>query len=208
MEQERQENAVIIDVINWIKKHKEPFFTTVVIIAVIALIITFVCIRVKMVNIAASDKLNMAAQVIASGNLDQGMTLIDDIINTYGKTSSASRAVIIKAGNLIFQKKYDEAETVLKNYIENANPKTVRPIGYPLLISVYDNNNNPEQAISVVKEFLTKYPDNYLVPSVMENMARLYTLSGKDDEAKQTYQDIVDKFPETIYANRASEKLQ
>ena len=93
MEQERQENAVIIDVINWIKKHKEPFFTTVVIIAVIALIITFVCIRVKMVNIAASDKLNMAAQVIASGNLDQGMTLIDDIINTYGKTSSASRAV-------------------------------------------------------------------------------------------------------------------
>ena len=208
MEQERQENAVIIDVINWIKKHKEPFFTTVVIIAVIALIITFVCIRVKMVNIAASDKLNMAAQVIASGNLDQGMTLIDDIINTYGKTSSASRAVIIKAGNLIFQKKYDEAETVLKNYIENANPKTVRPIGYPLLISVYDNNNNPEQAISVVKEFLTKYPDNYLVPSVMETLARMYELAGQEEESKNVYKDISDKFAGTVYAERANEKLK
>ena len=77
-----------------------------------------------------------------------------------------------------FQKRYDEAEAILKNYIENAKPKIVRPIGYPLLISVYDNNNNPEQAISVSKEFLAKYPDNYLFPSVMETLARLYELSG------------------------------
>ena len=208
MELEKQENSAIVDVINWIKKHKEPFFTTVIIVVVIALLITFICIRTKMVNIAASDKLNVAKQVIASGNLEQGMLLIDDVINTYGKTSSASQAVIIKAGNLIFQKKYDDAEAVLKNYVENANPKTVRPIGYPLLISVYDNNNNIEQAISVSKEFLTKYPDNYLVPSVMENLARLYELSGQEEESKNVYKDISDKFAGTIYAERANEKLK
>ena len=41
----------------------------------------------------------------------------------------------------------------------------------------------------------------------MENMARLYELSGKSEEAKQVYKEIVDKFFGTIYANRASEKL-
>ena len=151
-----------------------------------------------MVNAAASDKLDMATKIIASGNLDQGLSLIDDVINTYGDTPAAYRAIIIKASNLMFQKKYDEAEVLLKTYIEKAKPSIVKPIGYPLLISLYDDNNNLEQAISVSKDFLAKYPDNYLVPSVMENMARLYKLSGKEDEAKDIYGELLMKFPERL----------
>ena len=208
MEMEKQENSEIVELIKWIKRNKKPFFSTLISVIVVALVIVFVYVRIQLVNTAASDKLNMATQIISSGNLEQGLPLIDDVINTYNNTPAAYRAIIIKASNLIFQKKYDEAESLLKTYIETAKPDTVKPIGYPLLIATYDNNGNLEQALSVSKDFLSKYPDNYLVPSVMENMARLYTLAGKTEEAKQTYQDIVDKFPETVYANRASEKLQ
>ncbi len=208
MEMEKQENSEIVELIKWIKRNKKPFFSTLISVIVVALVIVFVYVRIQLVNTAASDKLNMATQIISSGNLEQGLPLIDDVINTYNNTPAAYRAIIIKASNLIFQKKYDEAESLLKTYIEKAKPDTVKPIGYPLLIATYDNNGNLEQALSVSKDFLSKYPDNYLVPSVMENMARLYTLAGKKEEAKQTYQDIVDKFPETVYANRASEKLQ
>ena len=208
MEMEKQENSAVVDVIKWVKRNKKPFFLSLISVIVIALVIVFVCVRIQMANTAASDKLNIATQFISNGNLDQGFALIDDIIAKYNNTSAAYRAIIIKASTLIFQKKYVEAESLLKSYIEKAKPDIVKPIGYPLLVTTYDNMENIEQAIAVSKEFLSKYPDNYLVPSVMENMARLYTLSGKDDEAKQTCQDIVDKFPETIYANRASEKLQ
>ena len=198
MEMEKQENSAIVDVINWIKRNKKPFFSTLITVVVVALLITFVCIRIQMVNAAASDRLDMATKIIASGNLDQGLTLIDDVIGTYGSTPAAYRAIVIKASNLLFQKKYDRAEELLKNYIENAKPSVVRPIGYPLLISLYDDNNNLEQAISVSKDFLAKYPDNYLVPSVMENMARMYELSGKQDEAKEVYGELLTKFPERL----------
>ena len=208
MEMEKQENSEIVELIKWIKRNKKPFFSTLISVIVVALVIVFIYVRIQLINTAASDKLNMATQIISSGNLEQGLPLIDDVINTYNNTPAAYRAIIIKASNLIFQKKYDEAESLLKTYIEKAKPDTVKPIGYPLLIATYDNNGNLEQALSVSKDFLSKYPDNYLVPSVMENLARLYTLTGKTDEAKQTYQNIVDKFPETVYANRASEKLQ
>ncbi|WP_372519100.1 YfgM family protein [Candidatus Ruminimicrobiellum ovillum] len=208
MEMEKQENAAIVELIKWIKRNKKPFFSTLISVIVVALIIVFVYVRIQMVNTAASDKLDMATKIIASGNLDQGLSLIDDVINTYGNTPAAYRAIIIKASNLIFQKKYDEAEANLKTYIEKAKPDTVKPIGYPLLISVYDNNDNVEKAISVSKEFLSKYPDNYLAASVMENMARLYALSGKEEEAKQTYKDITEKFPGTIYSERANDKLK
>ena len=59
-------------------------------------------------------------------------------------------------------------------------------------------------SLEIIKEY---YSDNYLAPSVMENMARLYELSGNSEEAKKVYKEIVDKFFGTIYANRASEKL-
>lgn len=208
MEMEKQENSGIIEIIKWVKRNKKPFFATLISVIVVVLIVVFVCVRIQMFNTAASDKLNTAMKVISSGNTVQGFSLVDDVISTYPNTPAAYRAIIIKASNLIFQKKYDEAESLLKVYIEKAKPDTVKPIGYPLLVATYDNADKLEQAISVSKDFLSKYTDNYLAPSVMENMARLYSLSGKAEEAKQVYQNIVDKFPETIYANRASEKLQ
>lgn len=208
MEMEKQENSAVVDVIKWVKRNKKPFFSTLISVIVVALIIVFVYVRIQMVNTAASDRLNMATKIISTGNLEQGLTLIDDVINTYGNTPAAYRAIIIKASNLIFQKKYDEAEALLKTYIEKAKPETVKPIGYPLLISVYDNNGNVEHAISLSKDFLSKYSDNYLAASVMENLARLYALSGKEEEAKQVYKDITEKFPGTIYSERAAEKLK
>ena len=87
-------------------------------------------------------------------------------------------------------------------------PEIVKPLGYPLLVTVYDDSNNIEQAISTSQEFLAKYSNSYLAPYVMENMARLYELSSKQEEANKVYKDIVDKFPQTVYANRASKKLK
>lgn len=208
MEMEKQENSAIVDVIKWIKRNKKPFFGTLVTVLVVALMITFVCVRIQMVNAAASDKLDMATKIIASGNLDQGLPLLDDVIYTYSETPASYRAIIIKASNLLFQKKYDQAEELLKKYIAEAKPSIVKPIGYPLLISLYDDNNNLEQAISVSKDFLAKYPDNYLVPSVMENLARMYKLAGKEDEAKDVYGELLMKYPQRLKADSAEQTEQ
>jgi predicted negative regulator of RcsB-dependent stress response len=203
-----QEKSKIIEIIEWIKENRKPFFTTLLSVVIVALVVVFVCVRIHLVNLEASDKLNMATKIFAGGDTEQGILIIDDLMNTYKNSPAAYRAMIMKASYLINQKQYDEAENLLKIYIEKAKPETVKPIGYPLLISIYDDNNNIEQAIAVSKDFISKYSDNYLAPSVMENMARLYELSGKQEEAKQVYKDIVDKFFGTIYANRASDKLK
>lgn len=204
----KQEKSKIIDIIEWIKKNRKPFFSTLTAILVIVLFIVFVYARIQMINVAASDKLDMATRIIATGNIEQGMAIIDDLIKTYKSSPAAYRAIIMKASNLIHEKQYDEAEKILKDYIINAKPEIVKPIAYPLLISIYDDKNNLEQAIATSQDFLSKYADNYLVPSVMENMARLYELSGNIEKAKEVYKNITDKFYGTSYADRASDKLK
>ena len=103
----------------------------------------------------------MAAKIITTGNIEQGLSMIDDVINTYKNSPAAYRAMIIKASYFINQKKYDEAESVLKTYIDTAKPEIVKPIGYPLLISIYDDNGNLEQAIETSKELIKQHTRNY-----------------------------------------------
>ena len=203
----KTKKSKVVKLIDWVKKNKTSFFSTLVFVVIIAFFIVFAYTRIQAINGSASDKLNTASELVASGNTEQGLSIMDDLMNNYKRTPAAYRAMLMKSTYLIHQKNYEQAEQLLKNFTENAVPYTVRPIGYPLLISIYDDNNNLEQAIGLSKEFLSKYEDNYLAPSVMENLARLYELSNKPEEAKQTYKDIVDKFFGTVYANKASEKL-
>ena len=202
------EKSKSIKLINWIKENRKSFFSILITVLVIVALVIFVYARIQVINSAASDKLDMATKIISQGDMKKGLEAIDDVINTYKNSPSAYRAMIMKASYFINEKRYEEAEQILKFYIANAKPKIVRPLGYPLLVTVYDDSNNIEQAISTSQEFLAKYSDSYLAPYVMENMARLYELSSKQEEANKVYKDIVDKFPQTVYANRASKKLK
>lgn len=196
-----------IKLIEWIKENRRFFFSMLATGLVAVILVLFVYTRIQTINSLASDKLDMARKIISSGDMEHGLSAIDDVINTYKNSPAVYRAMLVKASYFINQKKYEDAEYILKVFITTAKPEIVRPIGYPLLINLYDDKNNNEQAISVSKDFLAKYPNNYLVPSVMENMARLYELANKKEEAGQIYKDIVEKFPQTVYANRASEKV-
>ena len=135
--------------------------------------LVFVYVRIQTVNNEASDKLNTAAQIIATGNLEQGMLIIDDLIKNYRSTPSAYRAMLMKAANLMYEKKYEQAEAVLKDFIANAKPEIIRPNAYPLLITIYEDTNDKAKAISVSKEFLEKYGDNFLAESVKRNLERM-----------------------------------
>lgn len=204
----KTKKSKIIKLIERIKRHKTSFLSTFIFVAVIVFFIIFAYVRIQTINSLASDKLDMATKIIASGNIEQGLSIMDDLMNNYKRTPAAYRAMLMKSTYFINQKNYEQAEQLLKNFIENAVPEIVKPIGYPLLISIYDDTGNLEQAVTQSKEFLSKYENNYLAPSVSENLARLYELSGKTEEAKQMYKDIIDKYFGTVYANKASDKLK
>ncbi len=173
METVRIEKSKTAEFINSIKENKTKIFTTAGIILLAVLFIIFVYVRIQAVNNEASDKLNTASQLIAAGNLEQGMLIVDDLMKNYRNTPAAYRAMIMKASNLIYEKKYEQAETILKDFIANAKPEIIRPNAYQILISLYEDTNNKEKAISVSKEFLEKYGDNFLAVSIKKNLERM-----------------------------------
>lgn len=193
-------------IIDFIKNNQTTVFTTLGFTIGIILLVIFIYTRIQIVNANSSDKLTMAVQTIASTQVEQGISMLDDVINNYSNTPSAYRAMLMKANYLYSKKEYEQAKELTLNVIHNAKPETVKPLAYPLLIAIFDNMENTEQAIETSKMFIEKYKDNFLVPSVMENLARLYEVSGNAEEAKKTYTQIETLFPNTVYAQRAQGK--
>lgn len=178
METVKMEKSKTAEFINSIKENRTKIFTTVGFLLVVVLFLVFVYARVQAVNNEASDKLDTATQLIGTGNMEQGMLIIDDLIKNYGKTPAGYRAMIMKASNLMYEKKYEQAEQILKTFIATAKPEIVRPTAYQLLITLYDDNKNTAQAIALSKEFLTKYEGHYLTDSVKKNLERLEKIAS------------------------------
>jgi len=204
----KKKEEKLLKIINKIKKNKTTFFTVIAFVIGITLFTIFFCYRLQVMKDTASTKLAVAISYISSGNTDQGLNIIDEVINKYSNTPPAYRAMLMKSNYFISQSKYDEAEQLLKNIINNARPDTVKPLAYPSLILVYDNMNKIDKAIETSKEFLLKYETNYLVASVTENLARLYELSGNELEAQNTYKKLMDIYPNTDYSERAKSKVK
>lgn len=193
-------------IIDFIKNNQTTVFTTLGFIICIILLLVFIYTRIQVVNANSSDKLTMAVQYISANQIEQGINTLSDIITNYSNTPSAYRAMLMKANYLYSQKEYEQAKELTLNIIHNAKPETVKPLAYPLLIAIFDNMGNTEQAIETSKMFTEKYKEHFLVPSVMENLARLYEVSGNTEEAKKTYTEIETLFPNTVYAQRAKDK--
>ena len=193
--------------IGFIKKNRNTIVTVFCFTAGIILFAIFVNARLNILAKEASDKLSIASNYIASNNMEQGLAIVNNIIDQYSNTTASYRARFMKATYLISEKKYDDAEVLLKYIIDNGKPKTVRPLSYPSLILVYEEAGKYDKAIEYSNMFLNLYPDNYLVPVVMENLARFYMLTNKVEDAKNIYKKIIDTYPNTEYSVRAEQNL-
>ncbi len=204
----RKKEDKIVKIVNVIKENRTTLLTVAGFVIGITIFTLFVYHRLQITRDTASAKLTFAVNYVASGDSENGLKLIDEVIAKYSHTPSAYRAMLMKSNFFISQKKYDDAEQMLKNYIKNAKPEILKPLAYPTLILVYDNTGQFEKAIETSKDFLSKYPDNYLVLSVTENLARLYELAGNETESLNLYKKIIDSYPNTDYAERAKSKVK
>ena len=103
----------------------------------------------------------------------------------------------------------------MRNYAEaNANyalaKETDHALGdYSMLQQAYIEglNGNYDQKIQMIDQMMTEYPASTLGGKAMYEQGRAYVLSGKEDEATSTFSIISMRYPNSEYAQKASEEL-
>lgn len=129
------------------------------------------------------------------------------VIQQYPGTAVAGNAALRLADKLRAEKKYDEAVTVLRTFVEKSPEHPLAAGGWTSLGATYEAQGKLDEALQANASAISKYPDAYTTPIAMMAQARIYVLKGKKDDARRTYQDVAGRFQQSMYGREAMREL-
>jgi len=129
------------------------------------------------------------------------------VLKQYPGTIAAGNAALRLGESLRDAKKYDEAEAVLRNFVEKYPNHPIVAGGWTSLAATYEVQGKLDEALEANASAISKYPDAYTAPLAMMAQARIYLLKGQKDEARRTYMDITTRFQQSFFARQAQREL-
>ena len=190
--------------LGWIKKNRETFIGSVVILLAIIVFSVYFLIHYRGLRDTAWKSLFIAQQQAGGGNFAQAQQQLAAIEASYGSTSAAPYATLFKGDMLFAQGKFKEAAA---EYSKLTNSKDVAPFAIYSVGKSKEAEGDLAGAQVAYSDFLLKTPEHFIAPEVHSSLARTQELSGSADLAKTTYEKIVLLYPETSWAMQAKAKL-
>jgi predicted negative regulator of RcsB-dependent stress response len=178
---------------------------SIVLLVIVAIFIY--CSRIHKNCNLSSLGLAKAYSAFADRNQQLGITMLDEVITKYPKTSAAYQAKLSRADIFTELQSYDEALNILKETEIKAEPEAIRPLALARIIYVYDSKKDYFNAITVSKEFIDKYPDHFLIRDIYLNLGEYYLVTDSKDEAVKTFNEVLISFPATQEAAKAQKKI-
>lgn len=192
---------------NQITKNRTRFFTIVGFTLGLIILGIFIYVRLDTLNESSSDRLSAAYMALMHGNKQDAMSHLNHAIVYSGNTPAAYQARLVKADMLMDEKNYAAALTLLKETQQQGKPELIKPLAMSRIVFAYDQQKDYQNAILSANEFITKYPDSFLIKDMYLSLARYYKLTNAGEDAKRVYNEILAKFPATIEAEQAEKEL-
>ncbi|MCV2402964.1 tol-pal system protein YbgF [Marinomonas sp. C2222] len=111
------------------------------------------------------------------------------------------------AYNLIRERKFDESEVALSNFVEAYPDNTLTGNGYYWLGEVKLVQGKSEEAIKAFQTVLQTFPGHSKEPDVLYKLGTVIDQLGDTVKAKSYLQDVIKRFPDTSSASKAGAYL-
>jgi len=123
-------------------------------------------------------------------------------------TNPAGNAALEAANKLRAEGKYDEAATLLRDFIAKYPEHPLAPGGWLSLGATQELQLKTDDAIETYQQTAAKFPESYAAPAALVAQARLLAAKGNKEGAARLYEDIAARFPESLYAREALREAQ
>ncbi|MCX5776362.1 MAG: tetratricopeptide repeat protein [Candidatus Firestonebacteria bacterium] len=175
------------------------------VIAVVALFMLNNC-RVNRNN-TVKNKLVPAEMKFFAGDYEGVLPLLKDIQKDYPNTKYTGEALYYLGEANCRLGKYEEAVKVLEEAKIKRIPDAMKPLVYSALAYACEELKDYTKAAAVYEEALKKFSSYYRRDELLSNQARCLKLSGKAEEAKSRYEEIINKYPTSPYLENAKQNL-
>lgn len=101
---------------------------------------------------------------------------------------------------------YDEAIKTLKELVGRFSEPQIVSYSYYKMAMAYLKKNDTENALSSFNS-LSKAKDGVFQDSALMETAKILESTGKVEEAKGAYKELIEKYPKSAFANEAKSKI-
>jgi outer membrane protein assembly factor BamD (BamD/ComL family) len=129
------------------------------------------------------------------------------VTDKYPGTAAAGDAMLLLAGQLRTEQKYDDAAQVLQTFLDKYPTHPLAHAGDLSLAETLEAQGKDDEAMSRYEEVAAKYPDSYSAPLALLAQANLLKSQGKIDDARRVYENFVAQFPDSVFAQQAMAEM-
>jgi len=130
------------------------------------------------------------------------------IADEYPKTMAGARALLLAAGNLFAEGKYDQARAQFEKFAREHGDNPLMGQALLGIASSLEAQGKTTEAIGAYKSLVERHPNDSVVPQAKFALGRLYEAQEKGDLAKSQYEDILRVDPYGSLANEAGIRIE
>ena len=175
--------------------------------AVLLLLIPLFGLPALAVSAQAPNDLNGAIQLFRDGQYEKAIPVLKALIADPAAAAQEPEAYLLLAKSFIALGKLDDADKSIEFYLASFTGATDYPEALYQKGRILFLQEQYEQSIQVMQQFLSTYPASPLVPNGWFWVAEsLYNL-GHVDDAQKIYQKILIDFPTSVKVEAAQYKI-
>jgi tetratricopeptide (TPR) repeat protein len=194
----------------WFQANKKASLWGAGIVAVVGLVTWLVLYQRSQEELTASEALSNAT-LAASGALGQRSDPADAYLKvaaTYPKFSAGVRALLLAAGSLYTEGKYEEAKTQFQRFTREHRDSPF--MGQALLgvASCLDAQSKTNEAMAAYKELIERHPGEAIIPKAKFALACLYEAQNKPELALNYFEEVAQGDPYGTMGSEAGMKAE
>ena len=193
----------------WFEANKKQTFWGAGALVIVGLVVAFVIYRKDEADVAASEALSDVALPLITGR-SHSITpeAYLKVANSYAGSRAGGRALLLAAGGLFVEGKYDEAKAQFDRFNREYSDSPF--LGEALLgiAACLDAQGKTNEAVTAYKDLIDRRPTDYVLPQARFALARLYEAQNKPEQARTLFEEVERNNPYGSLGSEAGMRLE
>jgi TolA-binding protein len=192
MESEAGQIPISHKALAWFEANKKQALSGAGVLLVVGVIVAFFLYRQNEAQIAASEALSMVAmpQLSGPGAHPDPVEGYLKVAATYPNSGAGARALLLAAGSLFVDAKYDEAKTQFERFRREYADSPYMGEALLGIASCWDAQGKAREAMTAYKELIDRRPGDSNVPAAKFALGRLHAAQKEPDQARALFEDV------------------
>jgi tetratricopeptide (TPR) repeat protein len=193
----------------WFEANKKQTLWGTGALVLVGLIVALVLYRRDEADIAAGEALsNVALPQMTGASRGDSPDAYLKVAAAYRGSRAGARALLLGAGGLFMEGKYDEARNQFERFNREYGDSPFKGEALLGIAACLDAQSKTNEAVTAYKNLIDRRPADYVLPQARFALARLYEAQNKPELARTLFEEVERNNPYSSLGSEAGIRLE